>query len=302
MSGALSDPLCEVLPAASVAVTLKAWPLVCGGCKVTLNSPSAPAVAVPSKVPPGPRTCTVAPGSARPVRVVPWLLTANSLGGVGAVVSGALSVPLCEVLPAASVEVTFKAWPLVCGGCRVTLNWPSAPAVAVPKRVPSAPRTCTVEPGSARPVRVVPWLSTANSLGGVGAVVSGAVTVPPVEVLPAGSVMVTVSPWPLFCWLPRSTVNVPSLPTVPVPMRLPAGSNTLTVEPASPRPDTRKPSGETSKSMGVAGGVVSPGWPPPPPPPPPPAAAATPPAPSKPRAAMAKVEVPSPATPIPATS
>ncbi len=155
-SGALIAAAPEVLPAASVAVTLKAWPSVCGGCKVTLNSPSAPAVAVPSKVPPGPRTCTVEPGSARPVRVVPWLLTANSLGGVGAVVSGAFSDPPCEVLPAASVAVTLKAWPLVCGGCSVTLNWPSAPAVAVPKRVPSAPRTCTVEPGSARPVRVVP--------------------------------------------------------------------------------------------------------------------------------------------------
>ncbi len=384
----------DVLPAASVALTAKAWPVVCGGCSVMLNRPSAPAMAVPSNAPPGPRTETVDPGSARPVRVAPWASTARLVGASGAVRSGATTAPGAETLPAASVRVTCRfwlsscagvsttskaplapttplpitlpaasrtltvvpgsprperrvpsadtasatgasggvvsvpsttgaaipaaadvlpaassavtcnAWPAVCAGCRVTLNTPSAPAVAEPSSTPSAPLTDTVEPGSARPVSVVPWASIASSVGASGAVASGAVTMPGADTLPAASVKVTCR-FSLLIWGALSaTSKLPSAPTVPVPSRLPAASRMFTIAPASPRPDRRRPSGETSRSMGVAGAVVSGTAPPPPPPPPlpPPTAAAPPPTPSNPRPAMAHVGMASPAVPMPATS
>ncbi|MNE66778.1 hypothetical protein D3C80_1623510 [compost metagenome] len=98
-------------------------------------------------------------------------------------------------------------------------------------------------------------------------------------------------------------MKLPSAPTVPLPIRLPAASRMFTVVPASPRPVRRRPSGDTSRSMGVAGAVVSPGSELPLLPPPLlSAAAAAPPIPSRLSPAIAQVGIALPATPIPATS
>ncbi len=307
MSGAVNSSGIELLPAASTRRISSASPLAWAGDRVTLNSPSAPTKPVPMMLPAASRTCTVAPGSPRPVRVTP-LARARLVGWSGAVVSGvstsgAAMLAEGEVLPAASLVLTSNAWPSVCGGCRVMLNWPSAPATAEPSSTPSAPRTETVEPGSARPVRVVPCSLMARSVGASGAVTSGAVTVPGVETLPAPSVRVTSRFSLLICGGFNVTSKVPSAPTVPLPIRLPAASRMLTVVPASPRPVRRRPSGDTSRSMGVAGAVVSGSEPPPPLPPPPlSAAAAAPPMPSRLSPAIAQVGMALPAVPIPATS
>ena len=100
---------------------------------------------------------------------------------------------------------------------------------------------------------------------------------------------------PLVSGVPRSIVNFPSLPALPVPMVLPSASFRVIVLPGSAVPVTVLPSGETCRLVGASGGVVSgsegfPGLPgfglllssSPPPPPPVPAAMAIPPATARP--------------------
>ena len=307
MSGAVNSSGIELLPAASTWRMSRASPLAWAGERARLKVPSALTRPLPMRLPAASRTCTVAPGSPRPVRVTPFA-RARSVGWSGALVSGlstsgAVMLAAGEVLPAASAALTSRAWPSVCGGCRVMLNWPSAPATAVPSTTPPVPRTETVEPGSARPVRVVPCSLMARSVGASGAVASGAVTVPGAETLPAPSVKVTSRFSLLICGGFNVTLKLPSAPTVPLPIRLPAASRIFTVLPASPRPVRRRPSGDTSRSMGVAGAVVSGSEPPPLLPPPPlSAAAAAPPTPSRLSPAIAQVGMALPAVPIPATS
>ena len=315
VSGALNWSGAEVFWAASTRRTSSASPLAWGGFNVRLKLPSAATTPLPIRAPEASRTCTVVPGSPLPVRVTP-LLNCRSVGCAGASRSRDTTLPAAETLPAASVRVTCNVLPSSTAGSRVIWKVPSAPTVPLPSRLPSASRTCTVVPTSPRPLSCLPVPAMTRSVGAFGAVVStggvsmsGAVVLPGAEVLPAASVRVTSSAWPLVCGGLRVTSKRPSAPTVPVPIRLPAASRMLTVVPASPRPLRRRPSGETNRSIGLAGAVVSPGFgelppllPPPPPPPPPPIAAAAPPAPSKPRAAMAKVLVPLPATPTPAIS
>lgn len=166
-----------------------------------------------------------------------------------------------------------------------------------------------VLPGSPIPLKVgrassVRWpfssgpaLSPASSFtsrmsGASGAVVSGAVMVVPGLVFPEESVAVAVICSPLVSGVPRSMVNLPSLPVLPVPMTLPSASFSVMVLPGSAVPETVLPSGENCRPDGAFGGVVSgsegfvgvPGLLPlsssssPPPPPPVLAAAAMPPA------------------------
>ncbi len=111
-------------------------------------------------------------------------------------------------------------------------------------------------------------------------------------VFPEESVAVAVICSPLVSGVPRSMVNLPSLPVLPVPMTLPSASFSVMVLPGSAVPETVLPSGENCRPDGAFGGVVSgsegfvgvPGLLPlsssssPPPPPPVLAAAAMPPA------------------------
>ena len=71
-------------------------------------------MAVPIGWPPALVTWTVAPASPVPVSVVPSVLTVAT-GAVGAVVSGAVTVVAGEALPAASLWVTVRLPPAVCG-------------------------------------------------------------------------------------------------------------------------------------------------------------------------------------------
>ncbi len=309
-SGVSTEAGAETFPAESVRSTCNALPSITAGFSETLKLPSAPTTPVPITAPWASRTVTVVPGSPRPFSARPPALTTRSVGASGAVVSGgeaasgAVRVAGAEVLPAASVALTCKGCPAVCGGCSVTLKLPSVPATALPSREPSGPRTCTIEPASAVPDSTSPWGEMLRSVGGCGAVTSGAVTLAGSEVLPAASVRLTASGSPLSWGGSSGTWNTPSLPTVPLPSKLPAASRTFTVAPASPRPLTLRPSALTSRSVALAGAVTSESLlpPPPPPPPPAPAAAAAPPAPSKLRPAMAKVGVALPASPSPAIS
>nr|EPB94971.1 hypothetical protein L321_15531 [Pseudomonas plecoglossicida NB2011] len=302
-----------MLPAWSVAVTCNCSPSTCGGTRLMLNAPLAPATALPSTVvPSAASTFTVLPGSARPVSTLPSALMIRPLGWAGGSRSAEVTAPGAETLPAASVSSTCTVLPSTSAGWSVRWKVPSAPTVPVARTLPSASRTCTVVPASPRPLSRLPAWSITRLVGASGAVVSGGLPTPPSgavtdagsELFPAGSVRVTPSFSPLVCSEFSETSKVPSAPTVPVPITLPAASRTVTVVPASPRPVTCRPSGDTNRSMALAGGVVSPGAEPPLLPPPLlwSAAAAAPPTPSRLRAAMAQVGVALPATPMPATS
>ncbi len=75
-------------------------------------------------------------------------------------VSGAAVVAAEEVLPAVSVAVALKLWPLVCAVSRVTEKVPSAATFVVPSMLPSASLISTIEPASALPLTFKPlWLT-----------------------------------------------------------------------------------------------------------------------------------------------
>ena len=93
LSGALTSTPALAFPAASVAVTSTTCPLVCAGLMLTLKLPDASAVARPSSLPFSVLTVTIAPGSVRPVTVLPRSLIVKLLGAFGAVVSGGVTVP-----------------------------------------------------------------------------------------------------------------------------------------------------------------------------------------------------------------
>ncbi|BBP65065.1 hypothetical protein PHLH5_26060 [Pseudomonas sp. Cab53] len=120
--------------------------------------------------------------------------------------------------------------------------------------------------------------------------------------MPAASVKTTSRVWPLVCGLLSTTSNRPSVPTVPVPSRLPSASRMVSRLPASPRPLSVNPSLLSASPVGASGAVVSTVAPLPPPPPlaTAPAAAAVPPTPSKPRPAKAQTGVAPSTTPAPA--
>ena len=155
----------------------------------------------------------------------------------------------------------------------------------MPNICPAALRTVTVAPGSPVPVMLVP-LPLIVAVGTTGGVMSGAAAVAGGETFPAASLCTTVTGWPLVWGGLTGMLKVPSVPTVPVPITLPAPSVTRTVAPASPVPRTLAPLA-VKLAVGVAGGCVStegPGWFPPLPPPPA-TAATSPPTPATPNMA-----------------
>ncbi len=193
VSGAVIVAAGETLPAASVAVTLKVCPLVCAAGSVTLKVPSLPTVALANVLPSASLTATVDPASPLPEMVLPSSLSCTPLGSAGAVVSGAVIVAAAEVLPAASVAVTVRVWPLACAEGSVTLKLPSLPTVALANVLPSASLIATVDPASPLPVTVSPSSLSCTPLGSAGAVVSGAIVVASAEVFFAASVAVTLN-------------------------------------------------------------------------------------------------------------
>ncbi len=257
VSGAVMVAAGETLPAASVAVTVRVWPLACAAGSVTLKVPSLPTVALANVLPLASLIATVDPASPLPEMVLPSSLSCTLLGSVGAVVSGAVIVAAVEVLPAASVAVTVRVWPLVCAAGSVTLKLPSLPTVALANVLPSASLIATVDPASPLPVTVSPSSLSCTPLGSAGAVVSGAVMVAAGEILPAASVAVTLKVCPLVCAAGSVTLKVPSLPTVALANVLPSASLTATVDPASALPETVRPLSLITISLGAAGAVVS---------------------------------------------
>ncbi|MNI73187.1 hypothetical protein D3C73_1291720 [compost metagenome] len=95
-------------------------------------------------------------------------------------------------MPAASVAVTCKVWPLVWALLRVTWKVPLLLATAVPRILPAASRTVTVLPASALPLSCRPVLARARAAGAAGGVKSGAVTATGSDVLLPASVWVTL--------------------------------------------------------------------------------------------------------------
>ena len=197
VSPATTLPTCETLPAASVRVTLRVSPLVCALSRVIEKLPSASTTPTPICPPTAFLTMTVLLISPLPVRVRPSALTAKSVGAAGAVVSPAITGVAAETLPALSVRVTSRVWPLVCAASRVISKLPSAPTGPEPITVPSAFLTVTVLPTSPLPVRVKPSALRTKPVGASGAVVSPATTLPTCETLPALSVRVTLRVSPL---------------------------------------------------------------------------------------------------------
>ncbi len=222
--------------------------------------PAALTTAVPISVPCALTTRTVLPGSPRPVRVVPSALTASWEGSTGAVMSGAVIDVGIELWLAASMATASRVSPLACGGCRMMVNEPSAAAIALPSNAPSAPRASTRFPGVARPVSSEPSAFSVNAVGLAGAGVAGTVKSKPAEALPAASVCVRLMVSPATAWVVSDSTKVPLAATTPVPITLPLASRIWTVAPASPRPETVRPSALTTTFCTAAGAVISGTW------------------------------------------
>ncbi|MNM74074.1 hypothetical protein D3C81_858240 [compost metagenome] len=256
MSGAGRSTAADTLPVGSRCSTVKAWPLVCGGSRVSSKVPSPATSTLPSTAPSGLRTITVAPGSPVPVTVVPLSSMLGLPTTCGGVLSGAVKSTGPALLPRLSVASTVRLSPLRCGGSRVTSKRPSAPTVAVPSTVPSAARTVTIEPLWPWPVRCRPALSMASPEGCSGPSRSGAVRVA-VEVLPTASRSTTSSIWPSVWAGVRVRVKTPFAPTTAVPSTVPWASVTCTLVPGSPRPVRVTPSALSCRSLAGFGGVMS---------------------------------------------
>ena len=133
-----------------------------------------------------------------------------------------------------------------------TLQLPSSPTVPVPV-VPSGNVTVIVFPGSLPvPVTVSDPASGTFTVGASGAV-------PSFDTLPASSVSTAVTSSPLFNSVPSgtSTLQLPSSPTVPVPV-VPSGNVTVIVFPgSSPVPVTVSAPASGTFTVGASGATVS---------------------------------------------
>ncbi len=150
--------------------------------------------------------------------------------------------------------------PFACGGCRRMVNEPSAAAMALPSNAPSAPRASTRFPGVARPVSSEPSAFSVNAVGLAGAGVAGTVKSKPTEALPAASVWIRLRVSPAMTAESNDSTKVPLAATVPVPITVPLPSRIWTVAPASPRPETVRPSALTTTFCTAAGAVISGTW------------------------------------------
>ncbi|MNU60751.1 hypothetical protein D3C71_499480 [compost metagenome] len=247
----------ETLPAASCCTTFSSPPLFWVGSRLIVKPPLPATVPVPTITPLASRTVTVAPGSPRPVRIVPASLTSRDVGASGATRSGEAMIAGAESFPEVSSATTCRSRPSVWAGLSGILKLPVAPTVTVPTTTPSASVTVIFAPGSPRPVSTVPSSLILKLLGAEGPVRSGASVVPGRDVLPAVSVSVTSSVPPSVCAGASVTVNVPFGRTVAVPISSPAALVTVTAVPGSPRPVSVVPASLTSRLVGAAGSIRS---------------------------------------------
>ena len=245
-----------MLPAVSIKVALTCSPLVKAGLRAAVKLPST---IVPLITPFGVVMVTVAPSSPVTVTEVPSALISTT-GSLGAVLSGAVSLPGADLLPATSVRMALTSSPLVRAGISAAVNLPSAPilplitpvGVVIETAAPFSPLTVTELPSS--------LIVTTGALGGVvsvGSVGSGAVTLPGTDSLPALSINVMLRFSPSSCGVSNSTANLPSSSTTPFPIILPIGSLISMVAPGSPTPVTILPSSLITKSVGALGPVLS---------------------------------------------
>ncbi|AFO50968.1 hypothetical protein T1E_5144 [Pseudomonas putida DOT-T1E] len=244
-------------PSTAAAATVFAGTHI-GGPTQAVSAPTTP---VPIRLPAASRTCTVAPGSPRPVKVTPSA-KARSVGCAGGSKSAEVTEPGWDTLPATSVRVTCKVLPSFTAGSRVTVKVPSAATVPVARMLPAASRTCTAVPASPRPLSWLPATPITRLVGVSGGVVSppsmsGAVTELATEVLPAASVAVACSTSPSTCGGLRLRLNTPVGPTTAVPSSVPSAATMRTVLPGSARPVITLPSALTASSVGAAGAVMS---------------------------------------------
>ena len=257
MSGAVTVAAGPVFAAASVAVALNGSPLVCGVVRVTVKRPSSSAVALPSGALSGPVTVTVLPASAVPDRVVPSSETSRSDGAAGGVRSGVATVAAGPVLSAVSVAVALNSSPVICGVVSSMLKLPLSSTTPLPTFSLLALTMVTVLPGSARPVTTAPSGVIASSSGASGAVVSTAPVLVGWLLLPAASVAMAVSCWPLVCGALSVTLKFPSSPAMALPSSVPAALVMAILLPASALPVTVRPSLLTARSSGASGATVS---------------------------------------------
>ncbi len=159
VEGTVKSVTGDAFPAASVCTRLITSPAATAPSNAITNAPFAPTTPVPMTVPAASRTSTLAPISPRPETVSPSALTTTSVTASGAVISGAWKASGVDTLPAASTSRTSMNSPLACAGSSSTVNRPSTPTTPLPIITPEASRTCTVAPGSPRPVNVTPSAS-----------------------------------------------------------------------------------------------------------------------------------------------
>ena len=169
--------------------------------------------------------------------------------------SGAATVTVGEVLPAASDCDSVSDWPFACAGCSGAVKLPSAATVALPIVAPCASRTVTLAPASPVPDRLAPFAATLP-IGVSGAVVSGATIAMAGEGLPAASVCTAVSVSPLRSGGFNGAVKLPSAATIATAAVMPAASVTTSRAPGSPVPAMIVPLAVTL-AIGAAGGVLS---------------------------------------------
>ncbi|MNT59595.1 hypothetical protein D3C72_1971190 [compost metagenome] len=112
-------------------------------------------------------------------------------------------------------------------------------------------------PGSARPVTTLPSALITSSAGAAGAVISGAVIWAGSEETPLSSMATTSSSSPLAWAGSRVTVKLPSGPATTVPISVPLASCTSTRVPAGAVPLMLLPSSANTRSLGLAGAVVT---------------------------------------------
>ena len=282
------------LPAASIALVVKAWLPSASVAVAKLQAPLPLAVAVPIWVAPS-NTSTVLPAAAVPVKRE-WLALVMpspavplsgeneaTVGAPGATVSTVTfsAAEAVLMLPAASIALLVKAWLPSASVAVAKVQAPLPLAVAVPIWVAPS-NTSTVLPAAAVPARVM-WLALVMpspavplsgeneaTVGAPGATVS-TVTFSAAEaalMLPAASIALAVK-----AWLPSASVAVAKLQApLPLAVAVPiwvAPSNTSTVLPAAavpvrvrwlalvmPSPDVPL-SGENEATVGAPGATVS---------------------------------------------
>ncbi|VYT83840.1 Uncharacterised protein [Peptoniphilus gorbachii] len=236
VAGFLSFSVCS-------AVTFSPSTSLSAGMSLTVQLPSLSTVALPISLPSLSFNTTVAPGTP-----VPDTLVSPAFGSVivgFALVSSAFAATVASSLAgffpgSVCSAVTFSPWTNLSAGILSTVHLPSLSTVALPISLPSLSFNTTVAPGTPVPDTLV---SPAFGSVIVGFALSSC-AFPTVASSVAGFLSfsvcsaVTFSPSTNLSFGILSTVHLPSLSTVALPISLPSLSFNTTVAPGTPVPDT----------------------------------------------------------------